>query len=68
MSEITNTMSANNDKAKCEGIGCAYKTSCGRFLRAEGDRQTWAAYYAMAGDDCDYFEATQVNGREHANA
>jgi hypothetical protein len=49
-------ITANNDKAKCEGIGCAYRTSCGRYLRPEGGRQTWAAYYAMTGDDCDEFE------------
>lgn len=49
-------MHANNTQAKCEGIGCAFKGSCGRYLRPSGDQQAWASYYAFAGDDCDAFE------------
>lgn len=60
-------MQANNNQAKCEGIGCAYKGSCGRYLRPVGDNQAWASYYAMAGDDCDDFEPIYMNGSEHAN-
>jgi len=42
--------------AKCEGIGCAYKTSCGRHLRPEAEGQLWAAFYALSGDDCEAYE------------
>lgn len=30
-------LKAKNDQAKCEGIGCAFKESCGRYLRPAGD-------------------------------
>jgi hypothetical protein len=52
---------------KCAGIGCAYKASCGRFTRPETSNQAWASFYAMADDDCQYFEAvksTEVNDVE----
>jgi hypothetical protein len=55
-------LKANNDIAKCEGIGCAYRGSCGRFLRPAGDQQSWAAYYALEDDDCQAFEPIKVNG------
>lgn len=47
---------AINDRAKCEGINCAYRESCGRFLRPAGDRQSWSSFYALADDDCEAFE------------
>lgn len=50
-------MSPNAEKHKCEGIGCAYKNACGRFLRPDaGQDQAWGSYYALAGDDCGFFE------------
>jgi hypothetical protein len=49
------------DAAKCEGIRCAFKQSCGRFLRPDAEaNQAWSAFYAMADDDCAYFEVTTV--------
>jgi hypothetical protein len=42
--------------AKCEGIGCAYRESCGRFTRPEKENQAWASFYALADDDCKFFE------------
>lgn len=68
MAEALNNMHANNDIAKCEGHGCAYKTSCGRFLRPEGDQQSWASYYAFKDVDCDYFEVVIFNDKKIANA
>jgi hypothetical protein len=50
------TLKAMANKEKCEGIRCAFKTSCGRYLRPEAENQSWAAFYALAGDDCDAFE------------
>lgn len=50
------TLSPISDLPKCEGLNCAYKESCGRFLRPTGAFQTWAAFYALADDDCAYFE------------
>jgi hypothetical protein len=50
------TLKAMADKAKCEGIGCAFKHSCGRYLRPEAENQSWAAFYAFADDDCNEFE------------
>lgn len=44
------------DVAKCEGIDCAFKNSCGRYLRPEAENQTWAAFYALADDDCNAYE------------
>lgn len=41
---------------KCEGIGCAFKSACGRYLRPEAENQLWASFYALAGDDCAEFE------------
>jgi hypothetical protein len=46
--------------AKCEGIGCSYKQSCGRFLRPIAMLQVWGAFYALPNDDCDYFEVPTV--------
>ena len=61
---LTNpNMNANNQEPKCEGIGCAFKQGCGRYIRPNGDQQAWASYYAFAGDDCDDFEIVNVNGR-----
>lgn len=48
------------DKSKCEGLGCAFKTSCGRYLRPDAENQSWAAFYTLAGDDCEYFEVPTV--------
>jgi hypothetical protein len=60
---------ANNIQGneKCEGIGCAYAPSCGRFIRPELPDQKWAAYYALPDDDCQYFESA-VKGSGDANA
>ena len=44
------------DVAKCEGIDCAFKQSCGRYLRPEAENQAWAAFYALADDDCSEYE------------
>jgi len=55
------TLTKNSDKAKCEGIGCAFKHSCGRYLRPEAENQSWAAFYALAGDDCDSYEPIASN-------
>jgi|GEM_PF-1576680 len=44
------------DMAKCEGIGCAFKDSCGRYARPEAEHQAWAAFYALSGDDCEAYE------------
>lgn len=65
---MTKNLPAINDLAKCEGIGCAFKASCGRFLRLEGSQQVWASYYAMADDDCQHFEATAWNGKQDEHA
>ena len=52
------TLIKRADLAKCEGIGCAFKHSCGRYLRPEAENQSWAAFYALADDDCENFEVT----------
>ena len=60
-----NNLTANAAAHKCEGIGCAFKQSCGRYLRPEAPNgsQAWASYYASADVDCDAFEAvTLVKG------
>jgi hypothetical protein len=57
------TLQARPDVAKCAGIQCAYKHSCGRYLRPEGDRQVWGSYYALGDEDCDYFEPV-INSRD----
>ena len=49
-------LSPKSDLPKCEGIDCAFKQTCGRFLRPVGAFQTWHAFYALADDDCAYFE------------
>lgn len=55
------------NEAKCEGLGCAYKQSCGRFLRpSAGDSQQWASWYAIAEEDCAAFEPVRVNGHGKA--
>ncbi len=61
-------LTADINSTKCEGHGCAYKTSCGRFLRPEGVGQTWASYYAFKDVDCDYFEVVIFNAKKIANA
>ena len=50
------SLKANNDRAKCIGDQCAYRESCGRYMRPAGDNQRWASFYAMADDDCEAFE------------
>ncbi len=57
-------INSNNNNSKCEGIGCAYKQSCGRYLRPADDNQKWASFYATAGDDCDDFEPVET-GEHH---
>lgn len=48
---------------KCEGIGCAYKQRCGRFMRpSAGQEQKWGSWYAIAEDDCAAYEPLMVNG------
>ncbi len=50
-------LKADANAYKCEGIDCAYKQSCGRFMRPDaGATQQWASYYAIAGDDCEAHE------------
>ena len=49
-------MTPRQDVAKCSGIKCAYRESCGRFVRPAAARQTWGAFYALQGDDCEFFE------------
>ena len=56
-------MSANNDRAKCEGespIGeqvCAYRESCGRYMRPTGTHQSWFDFWKTEkADDCIQFE------------
>jgi len=56
----TQTLQANAAEHKCEGLGCAFKGACGRYLRPEAIDQEWYSFYAIAGDDCDSFEV--VNG------
>lgn len=57
------TLPVRADEAKCEGIDCAYKTSCGRYLRPAAEiNQAWASYYAFGLDDCEYFEVTLAQG------
>lgn len=53
-----------SDHAKCEGLNCSYKQSCARYVRSVGAFQTWAAFYALTDDDCEYFEPLE---NEHSN-
>ncbi len=56
-------LKSNASEAKCEGLGCAYKQSCGRFLRpSAGAHQQWASWYAISEEDCAAFEPVRVNG------
>ena len=50
------TLKKRADLEKCEGVGCAFKGSCGRYLRPEAENQSWAAFYALADDDCNNHE------------
>lgn len=59
-------LTPKSDLPKCEGINCAFKTSCGRFLRPVGAFQTWGAFYALADDDCAYFERVAQSGEAQA--
>lgn len=49
------------DITKCAGLSptgtqqCAYREACKRFTMPEIEYQSWAAFYATAGDDCEYF-------------
>lgn len=57
----------NANEAKCEGMGCAYRQSCGRYLRpSAGEHQQWASWYAIAEEDCAAFEPVMVNGNKRA--
>lgn len=49
-------MTPRQDVAKCEGIHCAYRESCGRFVRPAATGQAWGAFYALPDDDCEFFE------------
>ncbi len=46
---------------KCAGLSptgtqqCAYREACKRYTMPETQNQQWAAFYATAGDDCEYF-------------
>lgn len=54
------TLTENAATHKCAGLGCAFASACGRYLRPEAENQLWAAFYAIAWDDCDYFESCEV--------
>lgn len=59
----TNTikLTPRADVAKCAGIGCAFSSVCGRYLRPDaGLNQVWASFYALADDDCAEFEVLVV--------
>jgi hypothetical protein len=59
-------LSPRADVSKCEGIGCAFKTGCGRFLRPSAQHQTWSSFYAINSDDCSYFEiVNHIHGVAH---
>lgn len=58
------TLKENAEQAKCEGLGCAFKQSCGRYLRPEAENQSWASYYAMADVDCDAYEAVVIEDKK----
>lgn len=47
---------ADATEHKCMGLRCAFKLSCGRYLRPDAENQLWAAFYALDGVDCDEFE------------
>ena len=54
---------ADANKEKCEGLGCAYRHSCGRYMRpSAGENQKWGSWYAIAEDDCAAHEPIRVNG------
>lgn len=55
MADLT-ALTKQADVAKCEGVDCAFKNSCGRYLRPEAENQAWAAFYALADDDCNSYE------------
>ena len=46
---------------KCAGLSpigtqaCAYREACKRYTIPETPDQKWAAFYAIAGDDCEHF-------------
>lgn len=58
-------LQANAAAYKCEGIGCAFKGACGRYLRPEAVDQQWASFYAVAGDDCSDFETVNQSEVNH---
>lgn len=55
-------LQAKNDISKCAGQDntgnniCADRNRCGRYLRPEGDRQTWENFW-KAGRDCLQYES-----------
>ena len=56
---------ANAIAHKCAGLGCAFKSACGRYLRPEAINQQWASFYAIAGDDCSEFEVINQSEANH---
>lgn len=62
-------LEADPQSEKCQGLGCAYRTSCGRYMRpSAGDAQKWGSWYAIAEDDCAAFEPIKVNGHGKKSA
>lgn len=62
------SLTARADLAKCSGINCGYRQSCGRFLRPEAEtNQVWGSYYALGDEDCDYFEPVNNENLKHEN-
>lgn len=63
------TLSAINDKSKCAGESdagsnvCADRARCGRYLRPEGDRQTWDDFW-KAGRDCQWYEIVPASNHQ----
>ena len=55
MKRLKVQLTANNDFAKCEGIGCSFKEQCLRHVRPAGKHQVWAEFYKSADDDCVHY-------------
>jgi hypothetical protein len=53
---------------KCQGVGCAFKHCCGRFTRPDSVNQQWHSFYALADDDCQYFEPINLAEAKNAEA
>ncbi len=41
---------------KCEGIRCAYKESCNRYLTRNEGINEFYSFYALADTDCEYHQ------------